>query len=315
MNEVRYRKAEQRLWESLGATPTERFLQLDRTGVTVRVQEIGEGPPVLFVHGGSISGASWAPLVARLEGFRCVLLDRPGCGLSAPLLARFNDMERLGAFADALVVDVLDALRLERTHLVATSFGGYMAFHAAAAHPDRIDRMVEFGWPIGAPIGRVPLAMRLGAVPGAARLMTAIPPNPRAVRMILRSIGLREALEAGRISQEGLDWFLSLLRDTDTMRNELQAAPRIIHPVRGMNHRVLMPASLLARIEAPVHFLWGEKDPYGGAAIAREFVKRIPNAELELMPGAGHAVWMDDADHAASTTRRFLQGGSTSPAT
>ena len=315
MNEVRYREAEGRLWDSLGVTPRERFVHLERTGATVRVQEIGEGPPVVFVHGGSISGASWAPLVARLEGFRCVLLDRPGCGLSAPLPVQLHDMERLGAFADALVVDVLDALGLERAHVVATSFGGYMAFHAAAAHPDRIDRMVEFGWAIGAPIGRVPLAMRLGAVPGAARLMAAIPPNPRAVRMILRSIGLREALEAGRISQEGLDWFLSLLRDTDTLRNELQALPRIIHPVRGMNHRVLMPASLLAKIEAPVQFVWGDKDPYGGAAIAREFVRQLPNAALELMPGAGHAAWMDDADHAAAVTRRFLEAEGAAAAT
>ena len=57
-------------------------VQLDRTGVTVRVQEVGTGPPVVFVHGGSNGGASWARWSRRLDGFRCVVLDRPGCGLS-----------------------------------------------------------------------------------------------------------------------------------------------------------------------------------------------------------------------------------------
>ncbi len=314
MNELRYREAERRLWQSLGVNPTEQRLHLDRLGATIRAQEMGEGPAVVFVHGGSISGASWAPLVARLDGFRCVVLDRPGCGLSDPLATRFDDVEGLGAFADALVVDVLDALGLARADVVGTSFGGYIALRTAAAHPDRIGRMVEFGWPVGAPIARMPLVMRLASVPLAGRLLGAVPPNPRAVRAILRGIGLRQALEAGRISQEGLDWFLALLRDTDTMRNELKAGPRLLSPLRGMNRSILLPESLLTRIHTPVHFLWGEEDPFGGADTARQFVKHLPNAELELMPGAGHAVWMDDADRAASTVRRFFQHGSTSPA-
>ena len=103
-----------------------------------------------------------------------------------------------------------------------------------------------------------------------------------------------------------LDWFVALLRDTPTMRNELKAGPRIIYARGGMNKRILLPAGLLASIQAPIYFLWGAEDPLGGAEIARQFVKQIPNAELELMPGAGHAVWMDDADHAVSATRAFL---------
>lgn len=90
MNEARYRVAERRLWESKGVTPTERRLHLTRNGVDVRVLEAGNGPPVLFVHGGNVSGSSWAALVARLPGFRCIVLDRPGCGLSDPLAATLS---------------------------------------------------------------------------------------------------------------------------------------------------------------------------------------------------------------------------------
>src|SRR5688500_3300962 len=170
MNEARYRDAERRLWESVGMTPTEQRLQLGRTGTTVRIQEVGEGPAVVFVHGASNSGVSWAPLAARLHGFRCVLVDRPGCGLSDALVTGFADVERLGAFGDALIVDILDALELDRAHVVATSFGGYIALRAAAAHPDRIDRMLEFGWTVGAPLAVMPLVMRLASVPMFGRL-------------------------------------------------------------------------------------------------------------------------------------------------
>ena len=306
MNEVRYREAERRLWESVGVEPIEQRVHLGRTGVTVRVQEVGRGPAVVLVHGASNSGSSWAPLVARLEGFRRLILDRPGCGLSDPLATGLDDVARLGAFADGLIVDVLDALGLDHAHVVATSFGGYIALRTAAAHPDRIGRMVEFGWTIGAPIARLPVIMRLAGVPVVGRLLAAVPPNERAVRALFRHIGLRQALDAGRVSQEMLDCYLALLRDTHTMRNEIRAGPRVLRPLRGMDDRVLLSPTLLAKIDTPLHFLWGEEDPFGGAEIARRFVAQLPNAELELVPGAGHAVWIDDPDRAATTTRQFL---------
>jgi 2-hydroxy-6-oxonona-2,4-dienedioate hydrolase len=305
MNEDRYRESEQRLWQSLGVSPTELRVRLPRIGVTVRIQEVGQGPAAVFVHGGSNSGTSWAPLAAQLSGFRCVLLDRPGCGLSDPLDARFDDVRALGTFAEALIVDVLDAMQIDKAHVVATSFGGYMALRTAAAHPERMGRMVQLGWTIGAPTAGFPLIMRITGVPALAWLMTAVPPNERMVRMMFRSIGLRQALDAGRISQEAIDWFVALLRDTDTMRNEIKAGPRIIK-LRGMNNSVLLPESLLASIRTPIYFLWGQQDPFGGEDIAREFVKSVPNCQLEIMPEAGHAVWMDDPAHVANATANWL---------
>jgi pimeloyl-ACP methyl ester carboxylesterase len=295
------------MWESVGVTPpAEQWLQLPRTGTTVRVQEGGEGPPIVLVHGASNSGVSWADLVARLDGFRWIVLDRPGCGLSPAVPTRFGDFQQFEAFADALIVDVLDAMALDRAHVVATSFGGNLALRAAAAHPDRFQRMVLLGWSVGAPMRAVPIVMRVGMFRSVGRMMTAIPANERAVRTMFKSIGLRQALEAGRVSQEMIDAFVALLRHTDTMRNEMRAGPRLIRPIRGLDPRILLSAELLGRIETPTLFLWGEDDPMGGAEIAQAFVARVPNAELEMMPGAGHAVWIDDPDHAAKTVTTFL---------
>jgi pimeloyl-ACP methyl ester carboxylesterase len=302
----RFRDAEARLWASVGVTPTERRVALRGPAGTVRVQEVGDGPTVLFVHGGANAGTSWATLVARLPGFRCVVLDRPGCGLSDRIDPPLPDIAAIESFADRMIPDVLDALGLTRVHVVSTSFGGYFALRAAAAHPDRIDRMVEFGWTIGAPIGVVPLPMRLTSIPTLGRLMARVPPTERMVRMLLRQIGLGAALASGRFTQEALDWYLALLRDTPTLRNELASTPRVIRPIHGLDERVLLSPALLATVRAPVRFVWGEDDPNGGAECARPFVAKLPNAELDLMPGVGHAPWMDDPEHAATATRDFL---------
>jgi pimeloyl-ACP methyl ester carboxylesterase len=247
-------------------------------------------------------------LIAQLDGFRCLIVDRPGCGLSEPLPYTLDDPERLGAYGDGLIVDVLDALGLDRAPVVATSFGGYFALRGAAAHADRIESVVEFGWTVGAPIGAVPLMLRIGGIPMFGRLAGLVPPNERAARAMLKSIGLRGALESGRFSQQMMDTYLSLLRDTDTMRNELKAGPHTFR-LRGFNTSVFLPESLLATIPTPTYFLWGEDDPMGDAAVARQFAANIPGAEIEMMAGAGHAVWIDEPDYVATATRRFLGGG------
>jgi pimeloyl-ACP methyl ester carboxylesterase len=306
MNVQRFRETEQRLWESVGVAPTERCVHLDRADCAVRVQEVGAGPPVVFVHGASNGGSSWASLAARLDGFRCVLLDRPGCGLSDPFPTRPDGLEGIEARADSLIVDVLDALGLAQAHVVATSYGGYFAFRGAAAHPDRLGRIVEFGWTVGAPMAKVPLVMRISSARALGWMMARVPPTEHAVRMLLRQIGLGAALDSGRFDQLSLDWFVSLLRDTHTMRNEFAASPKLISPIGGMNEEVVLSARLLADIRSPVHFLWGEDDPNGGADIARAFVDLLPNAELELISGAGHAPWIDDPDRAAVATRKFF---------
>ena len=52
--------------------------------------------------------------------------------------------------------------------------------------------------------------------------------------------------------------------------------------------------------------LWGDEDPNGGAEIATELVGQVPDAELEILPGAGHAPWIDDPEHVVAAIERFL---------
>ena len=284
---------------SVGAQPTERRLRLDRPdrrpGPGGRA-----GPAVVFIHGANTSGTSWAALAARLPGFRCILVDRPGTGLSQPP-ATPSTQRRLPAFGDALVVDVLDALDLPTASVVATSFGGYVALRTAAAHADRVDRMVLFSWSAGLPVARLPVFMRLMTAPGLGRLAAAMPQNERSVRMRFRGSGHGPRLEAGG-SPEDIDCYLALVRHTDTMRNELALGRALIKPPAGWTGSCSRtnarrdPCADAPAVGRERSVRWGDE--------ARRLVARLPNAELVLLQGAGHAPWLDDLDGCARPRER-----------
>ena len=155
---------------------------------------------------------------------------------------------------------------------------------------------------------RVPFFMRVGAIPGVQAISTRVPATRRTVRAILRQIGLTRALETGKFNDDMIDWFVSVLRDTDTNRNEVRSSPKVITPMRGLNTRMLLQSDVLSRVTMPVLFLWGDEDPNGGEAVARSFVEHFPCAQLEVIPRAGHAPWIDELDLCAGRTQAFLAG-------
>jgi 2-hydroxy-6-oxonona-2,4-dienedioate hydrolase len=306
MDELRYRAAERTLWGSVGCTPVEHRVHLRANDVTVRVQEVGEGPTVLFLHGGPNSGSTWAPLVGHLEGLRCLLVDRPGTGLSDPLPQPLT-ADRAGSFADGFVADVLDGLAIDRVHLVASSFGGYLALRSAAAHPDRVDRMVQMACPAFAPGMRTPPFMRLLSLRAGRWLLGTLPPTERAGRSIMRQIGHGASLDADRIPPPFLDWYLALQRHTDTMEHEVAMIASAVR-WRGFDERLTMSAADLAAVTAPTAFLWGADDTFGGAEVAEPLVAAMPDATLELVPDSGHLPWLDDPARAAGFVSGHLVG-------
>ena len=306
VDEASYREAERAWWARVGAEPREEWFHLGGSGPRLRAQVLGDGPPVVFMAGASNGGTSWASLAARMPDNRCILLDRPGCGLSEPLATDIDDIDSFAAFADGMLVDVLDGLAIERASIVSTSLGGYFSLRTAAAHPARVDTLIHLGWTIGAPCGHLPLVMRLVSIGPLGRMMARMPVPDRVVRSMLEQLGLREALAADRVPQEFVDWFAAQLRHTDTAINDADASPQIIHPIGGIDEAILFSDDLLGSIKIPVHFFWGSNDPFGGADVAAAFVPRIPGATLELIDGGGHAVWLDDPDGVAAAVNDAL---------
>jgi pimeloyl-ACP methyl ester carboxylesterase len=305
MSERCYREAEARLFDDAGIDPQEAWLNLPRVGVRSRVLEAGEGHPVVFLHGGPMAAATWAYVVANLDGMRAILVDRPGCGLSeAP--TQIPDPTTLPMYVEQLTEDVLDALDLTEATLVGSSLGGYSALRSAAALPDRVRRVFLAGCPPFVPgWTQIPFFTML-RVPLLGRLLPYLPATSATVRIGLRQMGQTRSLIEGEIPVAMLDWELAWQRHTNTLRNDARMIRRCGTLAGGFDRRLDLSPEDLDQIHTPVHILIGSSDPIGGADVGRDLERLIPNATLEIWDGAGHLPWLDDPSKLARSVRSFV---------
>jgi 2-hydroxymuconate-semialdehyde hydrolase len=123
--------------------------------VLTNYQDVGAGEPVLLLHGSGPGVSAWA-------NWRLTIGDlSPHFRLLAPDLAGFGYSERVPGLAYTRdlwlqqIVDFLDAVEIDRVHLIGNSFGGSMALALAVAHPERVNRIVLMG-SVGVPFELTP---------------------------------------------------------------------------------------------------------------------------------------------------------------
>ena len=303
MNEAKYREAERKVWQTVGLSPSEERIRLACTGTQIRVQLVGAGDPVVFLHGAPNAGTTWAPMLEHFRGYRCILVDRPGTGLSEDYAIRGNVLE----VADRFVSDLLDGLGFDRVHVVASSFGGFLALRSAAARPERFGRMVQMACPAMAPGMRTPTFMRMARFRFVRWLVPRLPPAERATREVMRQIGHGASIDDGRIPRLFSDWYLELQRHTHTLKNDLAMIGDALS-ASGFDPALTLTRPVLRAVTAPTHFLWGADDGFGGAEVAHQVVSAMPHASFELIPRAGHLPWLDDPRLIAGKTAAFLAG-------
>ena len=299
--------AERALWSKFGITPSERRVRLP-AGNEVRLQEIGEGPPIVFIHGVAVAGSSWVLLADALKDeFRCILVDRPGCGLSDPIPnGPLRSPAELKRFAEDLTPRILDGLELDAAPLACTSMGGFFGFRAAIAHPQRVTKLVEFSWAMGTPMAQVPMMMRLGSPAPLKAMMVRMPINARAMKMMLKRVGMKRAIESGKFDEDMLAWSVAVMKHTGTFKSETDSNTFI--SLKGANPEFLFTDEELRRVHLPVLLLWGDEDSNGGRREAETFAARLPNASLEIVEHAGHAPWIDQIGFCAAKTQDFRRG-------
>jgi 2-hydroxymuconate-semialdehyde hydrolase len=114
-------------------------------GIRTNVHDVGQGPPVLLIHGSGPGVTAWAnwrlvmPELARQA--RVIAPDMVGFGYTDRPQGQRYDMDAWVAQA----VGLLDALGIEQTDLVGNSFGGALALALAIRHPKRVRRLVLMG--------------------------------------------------------------------------------------------------------------------------------------------------------------------------
>ena len=258
------------------------------TGVRLNVSQTGTGEPLLLIMGVSGSHGLWEPLVAPFaERHRVIAFDNRGLGQSERGEGRIT-MASLAADAGAL----LDALEIERAHVLGWSMGSAVAQELALAHPDRVGGLALYGtW---------------GRLDGYLRAMfTALrhPWETGDIEAALTALGLGfspEALNSPDF-ESMLEGFLPLFPQTETQIRTTAEQWQAIE-----EHDTL---DRLARIGAPTLVIAGEQDlitpPWQCQAVA----ERIPSARYELLtgPGSSHALMMERAEEFIALVLGFVR--------
>jgi pimeloyl-ACP methyl ester carboxylesterase len=288
--ERRIRDAERELFA--GAVE-ERFVALGRTGGRVRVLSHGDGPPLVLLHGVSLSTAVWAPLFPHLPRFRLLAVDLPGHGLSDPTRFRRGHVREQ---ARRLLDDILDALGLDRAPVIGHSLGAMFALWHLAAGSERICELVAMGQPAVALPGvqvRMPLSPLTVRGLGYATLRS---PGPRGVyrRLLAQGMGSAEVAAAPDSLIEALRLSARRPENARTVASLMHAIDRFRRP----RPESVLTSAELAAVATPTTFLLGSDDPYLSVAAARPSIGLIPGARLHVMK-AGHAPWLVDPARAA----------------
>lgn len=257
-----------------------------------QVIEAGAGPPLLFVHGGFSQATEWMPLWPFLtHRYRLIAVDRPGHGLADPYDYRSVDTRNL---AEQFMADILGRLELDQVLVVGNSMGGRWALELALRQPDRVVKLVLVGAPAGskAQIPRILFALRW---PGARALMK------RAFRSS-DAEGVRDffgrilVTHPERLSKEFLVAIAAGQRRN--YASILSFAKQVIS-YRSINPDLLMTGEW-PRLQAPVHFIWGDADAFDAPSTGEVAVSQLPaESEITVIPGAGHLPWLDEPEAVA----------------
>ncbi|HWD75112.1 MAG TPA: alpha/beta fold hydrolase [Solirubrobacteraceae bacterium] len=273
-----------------------RFSHVHTSEGPISISQAGSGPPVVMLHGLGATKVSFLPTIAALApSHRAIAIDLPGFGDSVkPIRAAYDARY----FARA-VVALLDALEIERAHLVGNSMGGRVALEVGLRSPERVRRLGLLAPSLAWLRGR-PWAPLLKFV---APQLGLIQPAPRpVVEAIVRRVipGADEEWTAA-----GIDEFLRSYL-TPRGRAAFYAAARNIYLEDPRGPEGLW--TRLPRLEPPSLFVWGKRDTLVPIAFADHVREALPAAEHLVLPG-GHVPQLENPKRTHDALSRFLAKG------
>jgi pimeloyl-ACP methyl ester carboxylesterase len=264
-----------------------------------QVIEAGEGPPILFVHGGFTQATDWISLWPHLSRrYRLMAVDRPGHGLADPYDYRGIDTRQL---AVRFLADVLDVLGLDQPPIVANSLGGRWSVELALRYPNRVAQLMLAGAPAGSR-ALVPLSMLAMRWPLTRPIVRRVfrRAEPEGVRAFYGKINV---VHPERLAREFL--VATAAGQRRNYHSLLSFATRVmtywsIHP------DLLLP-DRWPELQVPVHFIWGDGDVFDSPSTGQAAVPQIAGgAEISIVPGAGHLPWLDEPEQVASAIASSL---------
>lgn len=252
------------LRESFAAVPGARLFNVDSGG---------NGTAVVLLHAATGNTNAWQYQVPALTaaGYRVVAYDRRGWGRTV-----VDANGPAGTAADDLA-GLLDALKIDRAHIIATAGGGFVAFDFALAFPDRLRSLVVAD-SIGGVRDKEVLDLETRIRPPQ---FDALPPEVRELSPGYRAAnpeGTRKWVEIEKQSRQAQPQASTLeLAYATPMRNQLTLA-------------------LFEQIRTPTLILTGGADMTAPPALMKILASHIRNSEFLVVPSAGHSVYWEEPD-------------------
>jgi pimeloyl-ACP methyl ester carboxylesterase len=272
---------------------------VDVGGTPVNVVDVGEGSPIVWVHG---LGGSWQNWLEQLPVFapehRCVALDLPGFGAS-PMPPERISIPEYGR----LLAELMDALEIDPAVVVGNSMGGFIAAELAIQFAARVDKLVlvSAAGLSSEALHRRPLltSARLGRY-GAAWVgakSDELTRRPRARQLLAWSVmkyphRLPAALVAEQVRGTGKPGFIDAL---DAL----------------MSYRI---RERIPEISVPTLIVWGTDDRLVPVRDADEFERQIPDARKVIFEDTGHVPMLERPEAFNDVLGDFLADPDRAPA-
>jgi pimeloyl-ACP methyl ester carboxylesterase len=266
---------------------TEMGPEILRFDTTIRYFDMGEGEPLLLVHGIGQSLFTWRKNIDFFvdNGYRVVAMDLAGCGYSGHPNIYFTVEE------NALVIGAfLDALDIKKAHIVAFSTGGLSVLCYAHNNPQRVGRLVLVS--PGGPNENYPFAVRmLTTWLGRTIFMAYL--SEASVRNMLSGL----YFDATQLRPEVVEGYYLPLRHRDVRETLVMMMMQfddtyVKSILKGIRHRTLVFS--------------GTEDKLHHEDMIRDYALVIPEAEHIRLRNCGHLLHEEKAERFNEATLAFL---------
>lgn len=251
--------------------------QITVSGLQLEYFDEGAGPAILYLHSSEGPNPDLALIKALTKTNRVVMPALPGFGLSetASFIRSVDDMTYV-------LLDLIEALDLNDVTVVGSSLGGWAAVELATKASPRIGRLVLDN-PLGLRFKKDPTERQFPDIyqdlpaQWSAYFSASEPMDGRDWPSVERDIALRAARSREMFVKVG--W-----------------SPYLNNPkLHGRVHRVTVP----------VLVLWGDQDKLASRDYAEAYAAALPNAQLQVIAGAGHFAFLDKPEAVASAVLDF----------
>jgi 3-oxoadipate enol-lactonase len=254
-------------------------------GLSIHYDLFGEGEPVVFLNGVMMTTQSWVLQTSLFrQRYRCLLHDFRGQLLSD----KPDEPWTLEDHATDLRT-LLDHLEIERCHLVGTSYGGEVGLIFAYTWPHRVKSLsvISSVSEVGPELDRAVAIWAETALEAPGKLYRTSLPSNFSPGFIAANPQLVEQGEE-RLRACPPEFFPAFARLVDAFRKAGFTAE-------------------LERIQCPTLVLVGEKDALKPPEYSRLIAERIPDSELLLIAGAGHAVILEKPREVNTAVLGFIE--------